>query len=128
MLTPILQNDACAASRPNDTIEDFHLIISHLAPRYPVQHAFWQQRTRRLAALRELADVIGRRYGKPLLFQRVISVPDAIFDQDRSRLAPLNADVADVLGDQEQRGNHPNADVAEAPDTSAEIPHGVHWW
>ena len=125
MLMPIFQDDTHAHTPL--AIEDFHLIVSHLVPRYPAQHTFWQQRTRRLAAFQELAAVLSHRYGKPLLFKRLLTAPDAIFDQDRSRLAPLNADLA---GGQEVQGHggRPTADVAFDADTSADISHGIHWW
>lgn len=137
LLTPIFQRARSQHTRTPDThdaIEDFHLIVSRLVPLYPVQHTFWQQRTRRLAAVQELAVVLTQRYGKPLLFRRSLTAPDAIFDQDRSRLAPLNADAvgtAGVLEDQGHGGGRPAADVAydaDAPDTSADIPHSIHWW
>ena len=113
--------------RVHDAIEDVHLTVSRLMPRYPAQHPFWPQRARRLAATQEIADVLARRHGKPLLLQSVLTAPDAIFDQDRSRLTPLHADVADVAEGLGHRAR-PAADVADAPDTSDEIPHGIHWW
>ena len=143
LLMPIFQRDASAPTHTHtqaptpdthDAIEDFYLIVSHLVPRYPAQHTFWQQRTRRVAAVQELADVLTHRYGKPLLFKRLLTAPDAIFDQDRSRLAPLNADAvgtADVLEDQGHGGGRLTTDVADATDTSgtsADISHGIHWW
>jgi nucleotidyltransferase/DNA polymerase involved in DNA repair len=146
LLTPLIQHGAHAqpdsahtrdAHEARDAIDDFHLIVSHLVPRYPAQHAFWPQRARRLATARELAGVLARRYGKPLLFHGALTAPDAIFDQDRSRLAPVdasNADGADVLEDWANGAARPAADVAhashctDAPDTSDEIPHGIHWW
>jgi hypothetical protein len=129
MLVPLFQ----AHARAHEGIEDLHLTISHLTPRYPAQHAFWPQRARRLAATQELADVLAHRHGKHLLLHSVLTAPDAIFDQNRSHLAPLHADMADVV---EGSGHpaRPAADVADADtgaDTgadSAEIPHGVHWW
>ena len=114
----------------HDAIEDVHLTVSRLTPRYPAQHPFWPQRARRLAATQEIADVLARRHGKPLLLQSVLTAPDAIFDQDRSRLTPLHADVADMADVAEGLGHpaRPAADVADATDASDEIPHGIHWW
>lgn len=111
-------------------IEDFHLILSHLVPCYPARHAFWPQRARRLAATQELADLLARRHGKPLLFRSTLTAPDAIFDRDRSRLTPLTADVAAVADVAEGSGHpaRPVADVTDTSDDSAEIPHGLHWW
>lgn len=139
MLTPLIQPGAHAQPTriEEPCIEDLHLIVSRLLPRYPAQHAFWPQRARRLAAVYELADILAQRYGKPLLFRRVLTAPDAIFDQDRSHLAPVDADHADhadgadVLEDWEHGSAHPAADVAHASvatDASDEIPHGIHWW
>jgi hypothetical protein len=120
-----------------EVIEDLHLTISHLTPRYPAQHAFWPQRARRLAATQELADVLARRHGKPLLLQSVLTAPDAIFDQNRSHLAPLHTDVAADLADVAESSGHPArpasdvADVDTDSDTGADVtqfPHGIHWW
>jgi hypothetical protein len=149
MLAPHLQAHARAhAHHAHEAIEGLHLTISHLTPRYPAHHAFWPQRARRLAATQELADLLARRHGKPLLFQSLLTAPDAIFDQDRSHLAPLNADVADVadvadmadvadVADVTEGLGHPArlaADVADtkaatdAEDASDAIQHGIHWW
>ncbi len=121
MLAPLFESRAHANSEAHhprtheahEAIEDLHLTISHLTPRYPAQHAFWPQRARRLAATQEIADLLARRHGKPLLFQSLLTAPDAIFDQDRSHLVPLHADVADVA---EGPGHsaRPAADVADA--------------
>ncbi len=134
MLVPLFQ--ARAHAHVHEAIEDLHLSISHLTPRYPAQHAFWPQRARRLAATRELADVLARRHGKPLLLRSTLTAPDAIFDQDRSRLTPLHANEADIPDVAEGLG-HPAraaadvADIASEADTgadSAQFPHGIHWW
>ena len=140
MLAPLFQARAHAHAHAHesipDAIEDLHLTISHLTPRYPAQHAFWPQRARRVAATQELADLLARRHGKPLLLQSVLTAPDAIFDQNRSHLAPLHADVAN-LADVAEGSGHPArpaadvADVANDTDTgadSAQFPHGIHWW
>lgn len=128
---------ASPASPASPAIEDVRLIVSHLTPRYPAQHAFWPQRARRLAATRELADLLARRHGKPLLFQSLLTAPDAIFDQNRSRLEPLAAGLADVADVAEGWGHpaRPAADVADiatdVADTGADstpIPHSIHWW
>jgi hypothetical protein len=132
MLAPVFQS----RSGTHEAIEDLYLTISHLTPRYPAQNAFWPRRARRLAATHELADVLARRHGKPLLLQSVLTAPDAIFDQNRSHLAPLHADVADVADVAEGPGHpaRPAADVAEietGADTGADVtqfPHGIHWW
>lgn len=132
LLTPIFQGEQVSQEDSvihagADGIADIRLILSHLVPLYPAQHAFWPQRTRRIAALHEFADTLTHRYGKPLLFRSLLTAPDAIFEQDRSHLAPMTADVADVA---EGSGHpaRPAADVADDPDMSADIPHGVHWW
>jgi hypothetical protein len=123
MLAPLFQ----ARAHAHEAIEDVRLTISHLTPRYPAQHAFWPQRARRLSATHELADVLARRHGKPLLLQSVLIAPDAIFDQDRSRLTPLHTAVADVA---EGPGHpaRPAADVADMDDDAEVFPHGIHWW
>jgi len=132
MLTPPFQ--AAQVCEHHRAIEDLRLIISDLTPRYPAQHAFWPQRAKRLAATRELAAVLARRHGKPLLFHGVLAAPDAIFDQDRAHWVSMNADVADVadvLEGQKQGVARPPADVADAAETAEtaeDIPHGIHWW
>lgn len=129
MLRPPLQAHGHGHAHAHESIEDLHLTISHLTPRYPAQYAFWPQRARRLAATQELADVLARRHGKPLLLQSVLTAPDAIFDQNRSHLAPLHADVAEGQG----HPARPAADVTAAADSdtgsdSTQFPHGMHWW
>ena len=139
MLAPLVQT--IASSNAHAAIEDVHLIVSRLTPRYPAQHAFWPQRARRIAATHELADVLARRHGKPLLLRSTLTTSDAIFDQNRSHLTPLmslhtnTADIADVAEGQGHPAR-PTADVADiSADTdldtgsdSAEFPHGIHWW
>jgi hypothetical protein len=108
------------------SISDLRLIITDLIPRYPAQHAFWPRRARRLAAAHELADVLARRYGKPLLFRRALDAPDAIFDQDRSRLVPLAGDATPAVGSAAD-ASRGSGDASRA-DGAGEIPHGIHWW
>jgi hypothetical protein len=135
-------------THPRPLIEDLRLIISDLTACHPVQHSFWPRHARRLAAATEVAAILARRHGKPLLFHAALAAPNAVFDQDRSHLAPVGADVADVPADRAAAGAAwPAADVA-APaileDVGATragsrsrsrsggngeaIPHGVHWW
>lgn len=118
LLAPLLE--ARSALTPSPMVEDLRLILSDLSPRYPEQHAFWPQRAQRLAAAHEVAEVLARRHGKPLLFHRLLASPDAIFDQNRSRQVPLAADVAES----------PASGAAWPPAhvTSTGIPHGTHWW
>jgi hypothetical protein len=130
MLTPILQGSAHIET-PR-FVEDFHLGVSQLTPRYPAQDSFWPQRARRLAAVRELTGVLAQRYGKPLLFQSRLTAPDAIFAYERSHLAPALADVADVADVagaaallEEQTSDISNSGATEQPRM---ILHGVHWW
>ncbi len=121
LLAPVFQADATS----QQVIEDLRLILSDLSPRYPEQHAFWPQRIQRLAAAREVADVLARRHGKPLLFHGSLTEPDAILDQNRSRLAPVDADAADVREPRTNGEAWPTTDVADAEEA---IPHGIHWW
>jgi len=129
------------------TVEDLRLIVSDLTPKYPAQHSFWPQRARRMAAAGDVADILARRHGKPLLFQAAHVAPDAVFEQDRSRLTPLTPFAPSASVDADVLEDHaagvpgvarPTADVAHwtddgagdgAGDDSGEaIPHGIHWW
>jgi impB/mucB/samB family C-terminal domain len=118
LLSPLLE--AHSALPPSPMVEDLRLILSDLSPRYPEQHAFWPQRAQRLTAAREISEVLVRRHGKPLLFHRLLTSPDAIFEQNRSRQVPLEADVAETPA---SGAAWPQADVL-----SEGIPHGTHWW
>lgn len=129
LVTPFIQSDTGVEGIEGiEGVDDFRLTLSHLVPLYPAQHAFWPQRTRRLAALDQLADVLTQRHGRPILLRSLLTVPDAIFEQDRSQFAPLQAHVAhtpDVLNEPGQHAARPTADVS---DESADMPHGIHWW
>lgn len=124
MLVPVLQGNSTAET-PR-LVDGFCLAVSHLTPRYPAQDSFWPQRARRLSAVRELAETLAQRYGKPLLLQSRLTAPDAIFEQERSHLTPIQADVADMtamLEEESPATAKPSA--TEKPNT---IPHGIHWW
>jgi hypothetical protein len=127
MLMPVLQGATRRA--PPRLIEGLRLGASHLTPRYPAQDSFWPQRARRLSAVYAVADLLAERYGKPQLLQSRFTTPDAIFEQERFRLAPLQADVADATSTNDTPGalspGAPRPGVAETPAT---IPHSIHWW
>lgn len=128
LLTPHLRAKHNEHTR---TIEDLRLIVAGLSPRYPEQHAFWPERAKRPAAVGEVADILARRHGTSLLFRNDRAAPDAIFEQDRSRLAPVPLPDADVLEGQREGAARPAADVAHGADAGGSgegIPHGIHWW
>ena len=59
-------------------------------------------------------------YDHTLLFQSLLTAPDAIFDQDRSRLEPLAADLADVADVAEGWG-HPARPAADFADIATDV-------
>lgn len=135
LLTPVIEAHP-GAHLPNQSdlpappaVEDLRLILSDLTPCYPEQHAFWPERTQRLAAAREVAEVLTRRHGKPLLYRGTRFAPDAVFDQNRTGLQPLDADVAEPSTDV---AAWPSADVTDITDVAAadtpNISHSTHWW
>lgn len=113
LLTPLMQ------SNERRMVDDLRVILSHITPRYPAQDSFWPERVRHLAAANEVAALLAQRHGKPMLFRGVQVAPDAIFEHERYRLTPLDADVL------EESAARPSADIL---DGAEKIPHGIHWW
>jgi nucleotidyltransferase/DNA polymerase involved in DNA repair len=131
LLDPLVRAEQ--ALRHRRAIEDLRLIISDLSPRTPEQHAFWPQRAQRLGTTRELAAVLARRHGRPLLFHLVLDAPDAIFECARFRPAPLDADGRTSAGQEHERPDRPSrapstSRAAHAADAWEEVPQRLHWW
>jgi nucleotidyltransferase/DNA polymerase involved in DNA repair len=131
LLDPLVRTEQ--ALRHRRAIEDLRLIVSDLSPRTPEQHAIWPQRAQRLGTTRELAAVLARRHGRPLLFHLVLDAPDAIFECARFRPAPLDADGRTSAGQEHERPDRPSrapstSRAAHAADAWEEVPQRLHWW
>jgi nucleotidyltransferase/DNA polymerase involved in DNA repair len=131
LLDPLVRTEQAVGHRR--AIEDLRLIISDLSPCTPEQHAFWPQRAQRLGTIRELAAVLARRHGRPLLFHLVLDAPDAIFECARFRPAPLDADGRTSAGQGHERPDRPTrapstSRAAHAADAWEEVPQRLHWW
>jgi hypothetical protein len=104
-------------------IAGLRLTLGELHLQAPEQGAFWRTRAQRLAALATVSETLAVRYGRAVLVRPRLAVPDAIFQEDRYRLA-ADAEGDVTAGENEAAStSRPSAD--EMPGQHMPQP---HWW
>lgn len=116
--------------------EDLHVGLGDLASVYPEQSALWQTPAmRRREILKHVEEGLARRHGRAVLLTPIRHATDAIFTEDRYRLAGLLASEVDGLAPAEAdvaHGMKKTAAKAMPPVTAGdpwrEVPQRLHWW
>lgn len=130
-----------------DHVDELRIALGDFAPPLPRQATFWQTRVQRLVAAQEVATVLARRHGRPLVLCARGVASAAIFPEERHRLHALpSATGTDgeltltpthaaerhaampVYGIRSVQGGSQCAPAPDPRDPWRHVPYRVHWW
>jgi len=133
LLTQLLlreQHDADSVDDAN-AVDDLWITLEDVTPLYPAQLALWHEREARLrrqAILQTIATTLAQRHHRPLLAQAQLTIPDAIFAEDRYALRELDLPTAATSARTATAHKRIAAHMTDADTVWRHVPQRLHWW